>query len=122
MEIVQRERDGVVILVLKGKMTLGEGDVMFKERVESLQATGKTKFLVDLGGIPYLDSAGLGELVRTYLTTRRNGGWVKLLNITKRIEDILTLTKLITVFETFDSEDEAVASFEAPQPQKEVQT
>ena len=111
MEIVERTVNDVTVLDLKGKMTLGEGDELLKDKINSLLAAGKTKLLLNLEGVPYIDSAGLGEVVRTYTTVSRQGGSLKLLNLTKRIEDLLSITKLLTVFDTFDSEAEAVKSY-----------
>lgn len=111
MEIVERTVSDVTVLDLKGKMTLGEGDELLKDKINSLLAAGKKKLVLNLEGVPYIDSAGLGEVVRTYTTVSRQGGSLKLLNLTKRIEDLLSITKLLTVFDTFDSEDEAVKSF-----------
>ena len=74
-------------------------------------AGGKKKLVLNLEGVPYIDSAGLGEIVRTFTTVSRQGGKMKLLNLTKRIEDLLSITKLLTVFETFDTEPEAIKSF-----------
>lgn len=112
MEIAERTVNEVTILDLKGKMTLGEGDELLKEKINSMLAAGRKKLLLNLEGVPYIDSAGLGEVVRTYTTVSRQGGSLKLLNLTKRIEDLLSITKLLTVFETFDSETEAVQSFQ----------
>jgi anti-sigma B factor antagonist len=111
MEIAERTVNDVTILDLKGKMTLGEGDELLKDKINSLLAAGRKKLLLNLEGVPYIDSAGLGEVVRTYTTVSRQGGSLKLLNLTKRIEDLLSITKLLTVFETYDSEGEAVQSF-----------
>lgn len=111
MEIVERTVNDVTVLDLKGKMTLGEGDELLKDKINSLLAAGKKKLLLNLEGVPYIDSAGLGEVVRTYTTVSRQGGSLKLLNLTKRIEDLLSITKLLTVFDTFDSEAEAVTSY-----------
>ncbi|MFA5911039.1 MAG: STAS domain-containing protein [Vicinamibacterales bacterium] len=111
MEIVERTVNEVTVLDLKGKMTLGEGDELLKDKINSLLAAGKKKLLLNLEGVPYIDSAGLGEVVRTYTTVSRQGGSLKLLNLTKRIEDLLSITKLLTVFDTFDSEAEAVKSY-----------
>ena len=111
MEIVERTVSDVTVLDLKGKMTLGEGDELLKDKINSLLAAGKKKLLLNLEAVPYIDSAGLGEIVRTYTTVSRQGGSLKLLNLTKRIEDLLSITKLLTVFETFDSEAEAIKSF-----------
>ena len=111
MQIDERVVDGVTILDLKGKMTLGEGDELLKDKINSLLAAGKKKLLLNLESVPYIDSAGLGEVVRTYTTVSRQGGSLKLLNLTKRIEDLLSITKLLTVFDTFDSEAEAIKSY-----------
>jgi anti-sigma B factor antagonist len=111
MQIEERIVDGVTILDLKGKMTLGEGDEMLKDRINALIQKDRKKLLLNLEGVPYIDSAGLGEIVRTYTTVSRQGGKLKLLHLTKRIQDLLAITKLLTVFETFDSEKEAVQSF-----------
>jgi len=113
MEIVERTVSDVTVLDLKGKMTLGEGDELLKDKVNSLVNQGHKKIVLNLAEVPYIDSAGLGEIVRTYTTVSRQGGSLKLLNLTKRITDLLSITKLLTVFETFDSENEAVRSFSA---------
>ena len=113
MVIEERIVGDVTILDLKGKMTLGEGDELLKDKINSLIHQGQKKLLLNLEGVPYLDSAGLGEIVRTYTTVSRQGGNLKLVNLTKRITDLLSITKLLTVFETFDSEAEALKSFQA---------
>ncbi|BCS31319.1 hypothetical protein TBR22_A05190 [Luteitalea sp. TBR-22] len=113
MQIEERVVGGVTILDLSGKMTLGEGDEMLREKIASLVNAGQKNLLLNLDGVPYIDSAGLGEMVRSYTTVSRQGGKLKLLNLTKRIEDLLSITKLLTVFETFDTEAEAIQSFSA---------
>src|SRR6266566_7643610 len=113
MQIEERVVDGVTVLDLKGKMTLGEGDELLKDKINSLLQQGRRKVVLNLEDVPYIDSAGLGEIVRTYTTISRQGGSLKLLNLTKRITDLLSITKLLTVFETYDSETEAVRSFSA---------
>ena len=113
MQIEERAVGDVVVLDLKGKITLGEGDELLKDKVNSLVNQGHKKVILNLAEVPYIDSAGLGEVVRTYTTVSRQGGSLKLLNLTKRITDLLSITKLLTVFETFDSENEAVRSFSA---------
>lgn len=113
MQIEERVVDDVTILDLKGKMTLGEGDELLKDKINSLLSSNKKKLLLNLEGVPYIDSAGLGEIVRTYTTVSRQGGKLKLVNLTKRITDLLSITKLLTVFETFESVPEAVKSFKA---------
>jgi anti-sigma B factor antagonist len=113
MVIEERIVGDVTILDLKGKMTLGEGDELLKDKINSLIHQGQKKLLLNLESVPYIDSAGLGEIVRTYTTVSRQGGNLKLVNLTKRITDLLSITKLLTVFETFDSEPEALKSFKA---------
>jgi anti-sigma B factor antagonist len=111
MQIEQRALGDVVVLDLKGRVTLGEGDELLKDKVNSLINQGQKKVVLNLAEVPYIDSAGLGEIVRTYTTVSRQGGSLKLLNLTKRITDLLSITKLLTVFETFESENDAVRSF-----------
>ena len=111
MQINERIVGDVTILDLEGKMTLGEGDELLKDKINSLLAKGTRKLILNLEGVPYIDSAGLGEMVRTYTTVKKQGGALKLLNLTKRIQDLLSITKLTTVFDTFDNEEEAVKSF-----------
>src|SRR2546426_4977877 len=113
MQIEERAVGDVVILDVKGRITLGEGDEILKDKVNTLVNQGKKKIVLNLADVPYVDSAGLGEIVRTYTTVSRQGGSLKLLNLTKRISDLLSITKLLTVFETFDTENEAIASFAA---------
>jgi anti-sigma B factor antagonist len=113
MQIEERVVGGVTILDLSGKMTLGEGDELLREKIASLVNAGQKNLLLNLDGVPYIDSAGLGEMVRSYTTVSRQGGKLKLLNLTKRIEDLLSITKLLTVFETFDTEAEAIQSYAA---------
>jgi anti-sigma B factor antagonist len=111
MQIEERPAGDVIVLDLKGKMTLGEGDELLKDKINSLVHQGRRKVVLNLEGVPYIDSAGLGEIVRTYTTISRQGGSMKLLNLTKRITDLLSITKLLTVFETYDNEADAVRSF-----------
>ena len=111
MQIEERAFGDVVIFDLKGKLTIGEGDELLKDKINSLIQRGHRKLLLNLEGVPYVDSAGLGEIVRTYTTVSRQGGNLKLLNLTKRIEDLLAITKLLTVFDTYESEQEALDSF-----------
>ena len=113
MDIEERVVNSVTILDLKGKLILGEGDELLRDKINSLVHQGKKFILLNLEGVPYIDSAGLGEIVRTYTTVQRQGGKLKLLHLTKRIQDLLSITKLLTVFETYDSEPEALKSFSA---------
>ena len=111
MHIEERVVGGVTILDLKGKITLGEVDEALKDKIHSLIQQDRKRILLNLADVPYIDSAGLGEVVRTYTTVSRQGGQLKLVNLTKRITDLLMITKLLTVFETFDTEPEALKSF-----------
>ena len=113
MKIVERQVQDVTILDLHGKILIGEGDEALRDAVNKAVEAGKTKLLLNLGDVPYVDSAGLGEIVRTYTTVSRKGGRLKLLNLTKKIQDLLSITKLLTVFETYESEDEAVRSYQS---------
>jgi anti-sigma B factor antagonist len=113
MQIEERAVGDVVVLDLKGRVTLGDGDELLKDKVNSLVNRGFKKIVLNLAEVPYIDSAGLGEIVRTYTTVSRQGGSLKLLNMTKRISDLLSITKLLTVVETFDTESEAIKSFQA---------
>ena len=113
MQIEERVVGNVTVLDVKGKLTLGEGDELLKDKINSLVQQERKSILLNLEGVPYIDSAGLGEIVRTYTTVSRQGGKLKLVHLTKRIQDLLSITKLLTVFETFDSEQEALASFSA---------
>lgn len=111
MDIKERVVDGVSVLDLSGKIVLGEGDGQVRERIKDLLSDGQKKILLNLGDVSYVDSAGLGALISSYTTTKREGGQLKLVNLTKRIQDLLAITKLITVFDTYDTEQEAIDSY-----------
>ena len=111
MQIEERVVNDVTILDLKGKITLGEGDEVLKDKINSLILQNRKRILLNLEDVPYIDSAGLGEIVRTYTTVSRQGGQLKLVNLTKRITDLLSITKLLTIFETFEAEQDALKSF-----------
>ena len=112
VNISERTVGDVVIVEVSGKITLGDGgDMALKDKMGSLIQQGQKKVLLNLGEVSYVDSAGLGEIVQSYATVTKNGGALKLLNVTKRIKDLLSITKLLTVFDTFDSEADALASF-----------
>ncbi len=105
MQISERKVGDVMIVDVSGKITLGDGgDVVLKDKMASLIQQGHKKVLLNLGDVSYVDSAGLGEIVQSYATVTKNGGSLKLLNVTKRIKDLLSITKLLTVFECHDSE------------------
>lgn len=109
--IHEREVGDVTVLDLSGKITIGEGSVQLREAVRGLLERGKKQILINLGGVDYVDSSGIGELVSCFTTTKNQGGQLKLLNLTKKIKDLLQITKLLTVFDTFDDEAEAIRSF-----------
>ena len=111
MKIVERSVGDVTILDLHGKILIGEGDDALREAVTKLVDSGKTKILLNLADVPYVDSAGLGEIVRCYTTVSRKGGKLKLLHLPPKINDVLTVTQLITVFDVYESESEALATF-----------
>ena len=111
MQIEERVVGEVTILDLKGKITLGEGDEALKDKINSLIHQNRKRILLNLEDVPYIDSAGLGEIVRTYTTVSRQGGQLKLVNLTKRIRDLLSITKLLTVFDVYESEADALNSF-----------
>jgi anti-sigma B factor antagonist len=112
MQIEQRVKGDVAIVVISGDITLSKGgDVILKDKIQSLLQQGYRKLLLDMGNVSYVDSAGLGQLVQVYATTSHLGGSLKLLNLTKRLKDLLVLTKLLTVFDTYESEDDAIKSY-----------
>jgi len=111
MKIDQRVRDGVAILDCKGKITIGVGDVALREAVQAALGGGHKNILINLEGVSTMDSSGVGELVSTYTTVTNRGGKLKLLHLPPKVSDILQITQLITVFEVYDDEDEAVQSF-----------
>jgi anti-sigma B factor antagonist len=111
LTIASREVAGVNILDLSGRITLGEGSVQLRDAVRGLIGQGKKKILLNLGDVNYIDSSGLGELVSAYTTAKNQQADVKLLNLTKKVHDLLQLTKLVTVFEIKDDEASAIASF-----------
>ena len=111
MQIAERESGAVTVLDLSGKITLGEDGNLLKDKLQSLLHQGKKNILFNLAQVSYVDSAGLGAIVSAYTTVTREGGSLKLANVTKKLQDLLSITKLLTVFETFDSEDEALRSY-----------
>lgn len=106
-----REAGGVTIIDLSGRITLGEGSSMLRQMVRDLLGKGQQKILLNLGDISYIDSSGIGELVSGYTTVRNQGGELKLLQLTKRVHDLLQITKLYTVFDVHDNEQRALESF-----------
>ena len=111
MKIEKRKVGDVAIFDLKGKILAGEGIDVLRETVNTAVNENETKILFNFKDVPYLDSTGLGEVVRSYTSVKNKGGMVKILNLTNKVQDLLSVTKLITVFETFNDENEAVKSF-----------
>src|SRR5215470_17302483 len=105
LNIKDRAAGDVTILDLSGKITIGEGSVQLREAVRGLLDTGRKKILLNLGDVSYVDSSGIGELVSSYSTASKSGGSLRLLNLTKKIQDLLAITKLLTVFEIYDNEE-----------------
>ncbi len=111
VQISSRTAGDVTIVDVAGKITLGEGSSALRDKVKELSASGSKKMLINLGDVNYIDSSGIGELVSAFTTVSNSGGALKLLNLTKRVQDLLQITKLYTVFEVFDSEDAALKSY-----------
>lgn len=112
MEISSRRVEGVTVVDMSGRITLGEGGVVFRNTIRDLLDQGYTRILLNLGEVTYIDSSGVGELVSAFTAVRKQNGELKLLNLTKRVHDLLQITKLLTVFDTLDDEALAIASFE----------
>ncbi len=111
MQITERTIADITILDLQGKLTIDDGAELLRDKVASIVFQGQRKILLNLAGVPYMDSGGLGELVRCSMAAKKASGAVKLVSLTSRITDLLTITKLLTVFETFDTEALALAGF-----------
>jgi anti-sigma B factor antagonist len=111
LRVSTRQVDGVNIVDCSGRITLGEGSVVLRDTVKDLLSKGQKKILLNLGDVNYIDSSGIGELVSAYTTAKNQGGELKLLNLTKKVHDLLQITKLYTVFDVKDDEAAAVKSF-----------
>jgi anti-sigma B factor antagonist len=111
MKLNTRQVDGITVLDLSGRITLGEGSVQLRDAVRDLLAKGSKNILLNLADVNYIDSSGIGELVSAYTTVRNQGGELKLLNLTKKVHDLLQITKLYTVFDVKDDEASAIASY-----------
>ena len=111
LKVSTRQGDGVSIVDCSGRITLGEGSVVLRDTVKDLLSKGQKKILLNLGDVNYIDSSGIGELVSAYTTAKNQGGELKLLKLTKKVHDLLQITKLYTVFEVKDDEAAAVKSF-----------
>ena len=111
MDMTERQAGDVTVVELDGKLTQGEPTTRLHDKINSVLHQGRRKLVLDLGGVDYVDSAGLGELVRTHSTVKKQEGAVHIANLSDGVQDLLSLTKLITVFEVFDTVDAALASF-----------
>jgi anti-sigma B factor antagonist len=105
-----RKAGGVIIVAISGRLTAGEPALRLRDAIQQSLAGGHVKFAINLADISYIDSSGLGELVATYTTVKRAQGDLKLLKLTSRTKDLLQMTKLLTVFDTYDDEQKAVAA------------
>jgi anti-sigma B factor antagonist len=106
-----RQVDGITVMDLSGRITLGEGSVILRDRIRELLGQGEKKILLNLGDVTYIDSSGIGELVSAFTAVRKEGGELKLLNLTKKVHDLLQITKLYTVFDVKDDEAAAIAAY-----------
>jgi len=112
LKMQTREVKGIIVVDLSGRLTMGEACAALRDEIHDQTSQGYLKILLNLGDVTYIDSAGLGELTAAYTTAKNRGGALKLLNLTKRVQDLMQITKLYTVFDVFDDEKAAVASFE----------
>ncbi|MGH9556816.1 MAG: STAS domain-containing protein [Terriglobales bacterium] len=111
MKASTRQVDGVTVVDFSERITLGEGSVVLRDSIRDLLSKGSKKILLNLGDVTYIDSSGIGELVSAFTTVRNGGGELKLLNLTKKVHDLLQITKLYTVFDIKDDEASAIAAF-----------
>lgn len=111
LDVKERQAGDVTILDMSGAVRIGEGSVAMRDAVRGLVNDGRRKVLLNLSGVNYMDSSGVGELIANYTTLKREGGQLKLLNLTDKIQSLLVITKLLTVFDTYDNEAEALSSF-----------
>ncbi len=112
LDVKERQAGDVTILDMTGDVRIGEGAISLRDSIRNLADQGKKKVLLNLAGVKYMDSTGVGELIANYTTVTRQGGQLKLLSLTQRIRDLLVITKLLTVFDSYDNEAEALKSFE----------
>lgn len=111
LDVKERQAGDVTILDMSGAVRIGQGSVALRDSVRTLVEGGKKKILLNLGGVSYIDSSGIGELIANYTTVSREGGQLKLLNLTDKIQNLLVITKLLTVFDSYDNETEALNSY-----------
>ena len=111
LDVKERQAGDVTILDLRGEVRIGEGSIALRDAIRQLADTGKKKLLLNLAGVSYIDSSGIGELIANYTTVSRQGGQLKLLKLTDRVQNLLVITKLLTVFDAYEDEAEALKSF-----------
>ena len=111
LDVKERQAGDVTILDLRGEVRIGEGSIALRDAIRGLADSGKKKLLLNLAGVSYIDSSGIGELIANYTTITRQGGQLKLLKLTDRVQNLLVITKLLTVFDAYDDEAEALKSF-----------
>jgi anti-sigma B factor antagonist len=111
MKASNRQVDGITVVDMSGRITLGEGSVVLRDSIRDLISKGQKKILLNLGDVTYIDSSGIGELVSAFTAVRREGGELKLLKLTKKVHDLLQITKLYTVFDIKDDEATAIQAF-----------
>jgi anti-sigma B factor antagonist len=111
LNINERQAGDVTVLDMSGKITIGEGSVALRTAIRRMLEEGKKRILLNLAGVSYIDSSGIGELVSSYTAINKDGGQLKLLNLTQKLRDLLTITKLLTVFDVYESEADALNSF-----------
>ena len=111
LNINERQAGDVTVLDMSGKITIGEGSVALRTAIRRLLEEGKKRILLNLAGVSYIDSSGIGELVSSYTAINKDEGQLKLLNLTQKLQDLLAITKLLTVFDVYDNEAEALNSF-----------
>lgn len=112
--IVEKLVNGVIVLELRGRLTLGPETEALREKIRRLTESGYTRIVVDLGEVTYIDSVGLSTFVGAYATVRKAGGSLKLASLTKRVRDLIQITRLSMVFDVYDSKEAALKSFQAP--------
>jgi len=112
LDVKERQAGDVTILDLSGEVRIGQGSISLRDSIRKLADQGKTKLLLNLAGVKYIDSSGIGELIANYTTVSRQGGQLKLLKLTDKVQNLLVITKLLTVFDTYDDEAEALKSFQ----------
>jgi len=112
LDLKERQAGDVTILDLSGEVRMGDGSIALRDAIRTLADEGKKKVLLNLAGVKYVDSSGIGELIANYTTISRQGGQLKLLNLTDRIQNLLVITKLLTVFDAYEDEAEALKSFQ----------